>query len=510
MAEGMTQDNMKRLEDLDWRWPAMAVSLLWSLIVISGNPLPNDDAFSYLHAAEVFSQNGLDATLSEYGWYGYSVLIALVDSLLPTDLLMSAHLLNAAFYCLLVFAFITLSGELGSSRNTSLFAALIILCYPTVNEMRFNLVRDFAYWGFVLSALIQLIRFRKSGAIIHGLGWMTAMMAAVFFRLEGLLILILSPFALLFGQDRPGSSPVGQLGLLFGFLLVGAIVILGVFQLAGIDLVEVFNFAYRWYLPLLNEYPDTLQNAAEGVSLSDHVSEQLLPFSGKGFLLLFIGNLYAVIANLVMALGPAVSLLMLYGFIKHRPALDTASLWPWRFYLAGALLALLLFVSIMQFLTSRYAVMTALLLLATLPHLLDTLYRAATAKGKAGTFRVTALICAVYFSIDSLVTFGYSKSYIEEAIAWTRNELPPTSSLVTNNFAVAYFSGKVEQYDDIDPDPALVISGVSGSDYLVLDLPHDASETRALIESHRSLEEVTRFSNSRNDAVIVFRVGASD
>jgi len=502
------------LQTTDLRFIAIALSCFFSLIVTANSPIPNDDAFSYLRAAEFFNEQGLNATLVTYGWYWYSILISCLNSILPLGLMTSAHLVNMLSYALLVYAFITLAMEYKPTNTVKFFAAVVILAYPTINEMRYFLVRDFAYWAFCLTALIQLIRFNKTGNNVHALGWTLAMTAAILFRLEGLILMAATPFALF----MPGKySTKERAGLFITLLLYGlsvALITLFLFTLAGINLFEVFNFTYRWYLPLLSEYSGTLSGAAtgaaeglaEGANLSTHISEQVEIFTGKGLIVLFVGYLYSLISTVFMTLGPPVCLFLAYGMFTGKITLQSESKWPCWFFLGSTLLTLFIFLSIMQFLTSRYAVMPALLLLSLSPLILEILYKQAQQNGRQDLFRLVFRICVFYFAADSLVSFGYSKNYIKEASNWARENIALESAVQTNSFAVAYFSGLIAEYDTINPDPADSLSSLELQDYLVLDLPHDDINTQQALAQNSGLEELARFANKRSDAIIIYRV----
>jgi hypothetical protein len=498
------------LQTIDLRFIAIALSCFFSLIVIANSPIPNDDAFSYLRAAEFFNEQGLNTMLVTYGWYWYSVLISCLNSILPLGLMTSAHLVNMLSYALLVYAFITLAMEYKPTNTVKFFAAVVILAYPTINEMRYFLVRDFAYWAFCLTALIQLIRFNKTGNKVHALGWTLAMTAAILFRLEGLILMAATPFALF----MPGKHSIKErtslfITLLF-FGLCVALITLVLFTLAGINLFEVFNFTYRWYLPLLSEYSGTLSGAAEsatqGANLSVHISDQVENFTGKGLIVLFAGYLYSLISTVFMTLGPPVFLFLVYGCFTGKITLQSESKWPCWFFLASTLLTLFIFLSIMQFLTSRYAVMPALLLLSLGPLILEILYNQAQHNGRQDLFRLAFRICVFYFAADSLVSFGYSKNYIKEASNWARDNIALESAVQTNSFAVAYFSGLITEYDTINPDPADSLSSLELQDYLVLDLPHDDFNTQQALAQNSGLEELARFTNKRSDAIIIYRV----
>jgi hypothetical protein len=504
------QNNLIRQFSLiDTRLIAVAISFLFSLIVIVGSPIPNDDAFSYIRAAELFNSQGLEAVLTSYGWYGYSVLISLVGKILPIGLISSAHLLNMLSFALLVYAFITLASEFRQTETVKIFAAIVILCFPTINEMRYYLIRDFAYWGFCLTALVQLIRYNKTQHLLYACGWLLAMTAAVFFRLEGLLILILSPFALLVGNYN-SKHGIQNFLKLTGLILIGALLILLLFFLAGINLIEIFQFTYRWYLPLLANYSETIAGAANNSTLSFHISEQMAIFSGKGLFVLVIGYLYSVVANIFMTLGPPASLFLAYFGIIHKQRLTTENKWPWFLFLGSSLLALIIFVSIMQFLTTRYAVMAALLLLSLAPLSLDTLYQQALQSGKRKKFQAISFLLVFYFLVDSLVSFGYSKNYIREAIDWSQENVADGSLVLTNSFPIAYYSGLVADYDKILPQPEMTLALLENQEYLVMDIAHDDNELLEQLGQHPRLSELQRFSNRRNDAIIIFDIRNRD
>ena len=487
------------------RLAAILVSCAFSLIVIAGNPVPNDDAFGYLKAAEVFNEDGLNAMLSAYGWYGYSALIAIMDRLLPISMLASAHLLNTLLFAVLVYAFITLVAEFDGNRETTWFAALVILCYPTLNEMRYLLIRDFGFWACCLAALVQLLRYQRTGGILHGGAWLVAITGAIFFRLEGLLMLALSPLALLLPATPQQPLHLRAFLNLVLMMAGGAIVVLALSLLLGLNLLDIFRYAWRWYLPLLADFSATLQGAADGSSVSEHLSGQLAIFTGKGLIALVTGFLYLIAANLFMALGPAASCFTAWCLVTGRATFGPGKS-PWLFFLGSSLLALLVFVAIMQFLTTRYAVMASLLLMVPLTLGISTLWRAALNNGKTRLFRNLLYVGVFYFAVDSLISFGYSKQYMEDAIAWSQSNIPAGSTLHTNSFAIAYYSGLVETYDEIMTEAVVSVNRAQAGDYLAIDLAHDENAVLALLESRPGLMELARFANKRGDAVVFYRM----
>ena len=57
----------------------------------------------------------------------------------------------------------------------------------------------------------------------------------------------------------------------------------------------------------------------------------------------------------------------------------------------------------------------------------------------------------VFSAVDSYYTFGRSKSYIGDAVEWLNDNSGETAQLLTNNRAVAYNSGMVAEYDQVQP-----------------------------------------------------------
>jgi hypothetical protein len=168
-------------------------------------------------------------------------------------------------------------------------------------------------------------------------------------------------------------------------------------------------------------------------------------------------------------------------------------------YIAIATLALLLFVVIMQFLTQRYATLLTLLVLALLPPALDDLYARVT---RPRRFHGWLCFLVFYYVVDSLFSFGYSQRHVEDSIAWARAELPPGTQLKTNNFAIAYGSGHVEDYHLTQRDTVAVVASAASDDVLVLEVDRGRGD---FLDENGDLAELQRFTNERGDEVRVYR-----
>jgi len=223
-------------------------------------------------------------------------------------------------------------------------------------------------------------------------------------------------------------------------------------------------------------------------------------------MVLIFGYVYALASTLVMTISPPICLFLIYGWLGGRLEISSDNKWPWLFFLISALLVLLTFVSIMQFLTTRYAVLAALLLLTLLPLLIENLYLLSIREKSVKRFKIVFVSLALFFAADSLVSFGYSKSYIRQAGDWTRENITQGSKVQTNSFAVAYYSGLVADYDAIETDPAESLMLFAENDYLVLDLPHDDTDSREILGKMSGITEIARFANKRDDAIVIYQV----
>ena len=505
MRADLWMNGMKRIGVRGW---AVLISCLFSFIAVRSEGLLNDDAFGYLRAAELFGSDGVRAVLDNYGWYGYSLLIALLDGVLPGGLLQAAYLLNAATYALLVWIFVSLVSEYREGERVKLFAAAVILVFPLINEMRAMLVRDFAFWAFCLLALLQLVRYHRELRLAHALGWSLAMLAATFFRLEALVLLLLAPLSLLFNPDiAPARRLRGYLALQ-GILLAGlALVFLGS-AAAGIDLPELIGYAYRYYLPRLLDLGAVLGDTAGRLNQAIFAPQNFPGNSGHGLIILLGAYLYTLLVNLINALGVPFSVLFLYGLATGRLRTPAHARLPALFFAGASLLSLLLFMAIMQFLTQRYAALASLVIISFLPLALDSLYLRAREIGRARRFGAVFGFFLFYLAVDSLISFGYSRRYVEDAVAWSRAELQTGARLYTNSYTIAYHSGRVPEYDKVNLDPTSYLWQLSPGDYLVAEVAHDEGDLKQALDANGGLKLLITFGNEREDEIRVYRAVA--
>ena len=180
----------------DIRYLAVIASLLLSGLSALNASLPNDDAYTYLRTAEIFLNDGIGAAISHYTWAGYPILIG-ITSLTGLSLLQAAYTLNAMFYGLLVFSYISIVRQIDNSKLTAYLGALTVLAYPELNEYRDMVIRDIGYWSLCLFAIWRFMIYRDSRQFSALATFVIVMIAAALFRAEALIYLLAIPLVLL-------------------------------------------------------------------------------------------------------------------------------------------------------------------------------------------------------------------------------------------------------------------------------------------------------------------------
>ncbi len=393
------------------------LSLCLSFQQILLHPVLNNDAYIYLHIAAVAPHEGLLGVLAHYGWYSYGVFIAYLDAVLPGSTIFAGHCLNTVLYLLLSYQFLCLNKNMGQTSTHLWIAALLFLSLPLVNNLRYFFIRDIGYWAFALWSINLLLQYRQYNSSPNIFCWLLSVILAVSFRLEGILLLIL-PLIL---YERTNRKPFLRF---YGILLGVTLILLGLLQLFEIDLLALIRFAWRYYLPGFID----IWKVTNLVTLPE--------------------NLSIVLFNLVQGLSaPLTAILLVLAFKKK---LFWQSYWASVLALALFLnlLILLVFQEIMHFQTERYAGFAVILLLALLANAMNNLKEEIHIFWQLG-FGILLMLLL----LDSMVSFGPGKMNRVNAVHWLKSELSLGTTLITNDFYIAYSSGMVDDYVNTEIDP---------------------------------------------------------
>jgi hypothetical protein len=346
--------------------------------------------------------------------------------------------------------------------------------------------------------------YQRNGLLRSAICWSLAVLIAILFRLEGILLAIFVPFSLLLGTTaNKGKRFLTLICVLFASILL----VLMLAFLLQINLLELMQYAYRYYLPQLFNLGTVLTDSALNLNTALFTVENFPGTDnvGYGLMIAIFAYCFTVVANLVNALSVPFTVLLLFATWHGHLHLPHKIRWLLLSYIACTLLGLLLFLFIMHFLTQRYAALLCILLLTLVPGALNSMYEKALASHSTKRFLYIVGIFCVYFSGDSLISFGYSQHYLKEASDWSVSNLPAATNLHTNHYAIAYNSKRIEAYDKISLSAASTITQSKRGDYLMLAVRQSESEIRALLDANQQLQLITRFSNTRGDEVRVYQ-----
>lgn len=499
-------DNSFKWHSVDFRLLAAGVSLLLSALMAISGWLPNEDAFTYIRTVDVLNSDGLVAAFRHYPWAAYSVLIAVVHNLFNVEPLTAAVIVNALFYSLLVFSFISLVAEIDNDRRTLLLAAISILVYPQLNEYRLVVIRDSAFWALALFGLWQFTHFMGSRKPSGGVLFSAAFLLATAFRIEALLFLFTVPLALFIDERIPLRARLRQFALFTASSTVSLLLVTAAMAMAGLAAPQLIGDQLESYLPFINDtfFPAELRTAEMSRAIfGDYAAN----FTADYLPLFMSAGLVAVmIAFLFRGIGGPFLIVVIAGLLNR--------VWRIPRYQSAPLLVVVLINSLIalgflvttRFLSTRYVMLLCIVVALFVPLVLSRLILLARNKGNSKiTGRLIGLLL-LYCAVDAYISFGADRSYLREAGDWVSQNTPETTELLTNNRVFAYYSRRVENYDDLQIvltrdqilqlDPGTLIGFEEDTSTIGL---FDSPELQSAVD------EVIRFGDESERQLIVFK-----
>jgi len=491
------------------RGVAVLVSLALSVWSVYRDPVINNDGILYLSAAAAFLAGDWRGAFALYPWPFYSWLIALTHLGTGFAFEHCAHLLNALFQAATVWAFITVVKELGADRRVMAAAALVILLHPGLNEYRPFVVRDFGYWAFYLLALLWLLRFFKRPSTGSALAWGGVMVAATLFRIEGLVILVLLPLALLFQRDVAFPTRLGRLGTAQLVTLAVLAVLLGWVLLGHSIETSRLTEPAQWLQQFWRQLAGGFQQKASALSQAI-LNKYSMGYAVAGVLAVLV---VILVTKLVVALSPLYALLALHAWRGRLvPTLaENGRVLGWLVLLQTTMVAG--FLANHFFVTGRYPMALALTIMLLAPFSLVALYDGWRENQGAWRRRrwLFPAVCAVllWMAVDGLYSFGASKTYLRDAGLWLEERTPPEARLHSNSKPLTFYAGKRERNwargFNWDETAQLVQDGSWRSyDYLAIAIDRKHPERLEVLQAALGREPVARFVNNRGDQALIF------
>lgn len=486
-------------------YAALASLVLSAWCVFIGNVV-NSDGVLYLRAAELMTRGEWHAALQLYKWPFYSVLIALAHQVTGLSFEYAAYALNAALTALTVVMFISLVREVGGDPKVTIFAAAVILLYHSLNEYRAYVIRDAGYLAFYLTSLLMFIKDLKEPKWSRTLAWVGAMMVAMLFRIEAVVLLVALPFFRLWRQATRLSARFAVIGLFMGgaFIALSALA----WWLAG-------TLAVPGPGGLVDAWATVLQSSWQRVSgLASGKIDLIAGAFGDRYsrdfaYAAFVAALALLLVREVLAsLTPLYAVLTGHAVYRHLifPVPGTKGLWLWLILVHIAILAAILF--IYGFLTGRFSVALSLTLMLAVPFSMAELYKGWQQRRRW----LFVLVCTLaVFSTLGVLSSPTSKGHIRQAGLWLRDHTPADATLFSNDPVLLYYSGRSGDQPHArngwDETLALVKSGPrSQYDYLALRVKRAHLADEAMLVQSLAREPIATFANAKGEKILVFRL----
>jgi len=491
---------------IDIRYYAIAASLLISIFTMLFPDTPNDDAFVYIRTAEIFQTEGIGAAFNHYPWATFSILIATVANITGVELFTAAYVINALFFALLTYSFIGVAREIEDTDTFLLLAALTVLLYPQLNEYRYSIVRDTGFWALAVFALWQFLLFSRYRMFTNAIAYSLALVFAATLRVEALLYLITIPLALIFDPRFPTNRSRYDFFKLQGFNTLLLLILTATLSLLKVNLFSQVAEFMATYIPFFAALfnPDEI----ESIVLANAMFNEHAATYSHSYVTLFMLAGFVIILFIKLLDGIGIPLLLILGLgcfkrILHMPK---PVFLPVLAYLLLNSLILLIFVYVTQFLTSRYTILVCLLLSLFVPIVLLRFLQWGRDTARVQLTRGLTALFFLYCTVDVFVGFGVDKYYIEESVDWLSDNAPASATLLTNNHSIAYYSDRVENYDQTKRIVSAeeIIAAQPGS-YLALELFYEMEQLLATDKISMLVEFQSGFPDSSEHVIAIYK-----
>lgn len=494
---------------------AICCSLLLSSWLAYKQILINPDAICYLQSAKIIGAGGLRKAMNlcpQAQWPFYSVLIYSLATIFHLSVEIAAYAVDAFFSTLTVVTFIAVVRQLGGTGRVLWLAAAVILLAHEFNAVRHYIVRDHGYWAFYLCSLFLLLRYLSLLRWTYALGWSVSLLSATLFRLEGIVFLVLIPWGLWFLSSLSGWQrcksffQLNLIPLVTGTAVLGWLIFHPEISLASLgrlqDVVfQIFHAGgFAW------------QRFQESAQAFGHSALTIDSF-GEAKLVFFLAILMWYLVKLVANLSFVYSALLVYALWRKLFAFSQNARFVIISYLVVNLIITSLFLAEHFFLSKRYLIALALILMLMVPFAFEKLL----AERQQLRRWVIPLIVLLWLisAVGGIVDFGHSKTYIRQAGDWLAKNIPSTALLYSNDYQVMYYSQHFgdelfEKFKEYSDPELLSHDHWKDYDYLALRISKKDLLAGKGIYQEVSGKLMQVFANSHDDEVRIYKIEAAE
>jgi hypothetical protein len=460
------------------------------------------DGIIYLNAAKTFLQHGLKASMQIYPWPFYSILIAITAKIFSLSILNAAYVLNTILDIVTACAFVAILKKLGAKNLLQLLGVLLLITNPYVNHFRIHILRGHGYYAFTFLAIFWLMQYATTRNWRYAISWSIAMIIAILFRIEGVILLAGLPLILFLQPTKNLRTKISFVG--FAYIIPIIIMLLFI----PIHLILYHKHA----LALVGRMTEISQQLQTGIISAwhnfSHTKELLktdilsssMPAGHGATYFLTGGILGSLIGTITEITGVLYILLFLFCIWKNIINCQREIKNIWLMSLGLTLIIPLWFFLQGNFLSGRYVALFSLLVFLSIPFALQKIYanwkerKPGWLTGSKWIFPLI-IIWVLLITLDGIGHFGPSKTYIITAGRWIKNHTPTTSKLCCNDPQLFYYADR----------PGILNSDIKKlmqykCDYLALKIPRYAHQSSSL---HNA---ITNFKNHRGDAAYIFKI----
>ena len=491
---------------LRWATTLAGTRILTATVILSAMALLaamgeviNRDGTLFVRTAQAFLDDGLGAAMQLYPWPAYSVLFALVSRVTGLALEDAAHLVNAGLWVLLADAFIRLYARLEPNGGRPWVAALVFLSFPKLAH-GLEIYRDWGYIAFALFAIVPLCRFWQEdrGRLGDALLWQAGAIVATLFRVEGAVLLALTPVAFLL-QDRPWPLRLRRAVLVGAWTVPMLVAALAVVLSGNTPLGRLHELLiYGNPAVVFATFNEVSQRIGD---VLNKYSDDFAPF------MLASGIVTMSLAMALKNLDVFLVLLTAYGL--HRFGLPRRSGYGLVYALLGIVaLTLIVYFAKQLTLVGRYALLASCLIMIVTSSVAARLLDRTETVTRRGRW-VRALVLAgltLSCAINTIAVQPDYKAYIRDAGQWLGRNAPGDLPVLTNDTVINYYAGRPlgAQFSDLEQLRAR-LAQTTPPYYVALRIDdHETHAARALFAEAPVIEY--RSARAR-ETLLIFKVG---
>jgi len=495
-----------------------ALSLVLFFAYSATDSILNDDGMNYIYAAHAIAE-GLPEQAKSYRpeilFYSQITLISTITGL---DLYPSAQLLSLFWQILLACGFIAIIRSFDTSMQSQLIALAVFFSMMSLNGLRPEIIRGFGFWALQLWGLWAGLKFLKLRLWRFALLWLGLSGVSILYRAEGLVYFALIPFLILLNTGFTGKFTAKKVLKTASLILIVSGVTWFVFMLESKSpSSNTLGFTQLQSLSATSKLQRELRTFKQAASNFDQLKTDIAKIMPNKWAqrsvndLLIGGFIFHLLMTLIKTSNAPLMALSLYKGNIRRPFFSDPRHKLLASYILTGILVGLMSVYNKYFLSTRYIMLTAILLGIPITLLLSQSYsRFITShKIRARLWRYALFTLPLLACIYSLSRQDDNKVYIREAGQWVKTHLRDEQIIYFNDQKVAFYTADYandsfkKQYDDLQ---GLLREGYQ---YAVLYEGKAAGEQPPLQKSLQEHRLIT-FQNNRGRSVNVYKLPAPD